>query len=278
MSCPCSPELKDGLLRAIYEGALSLRFLPIASLGVGIRRVKAEVAWQHPDFGRLESAAIRRIARSSGVTAVIDAWMLTETSALSLAWQSEPAMSQVKLVIPLSRAAALSTAGRERVLPVQSDAPLLSSGLEFEIDRCAVSIASALDRDLFSRLRAMGSGLVLRGDPRDGETPSSAEDIPWRALQIDVSEVAESTQLREVSRRCERVVEAARCSNLEVIATGVETFDMLHVAADAGVDAVQGSITGGAMSLGELEDYMAPGIVGSIVDLQASITAMQSPA
>ena len=62
---------------------------------------------------------------------------------------------------------------------------------------------------------------------------------------------------------------------MELVASGVESFDMLRVVADAGVAAVQGTITGGPMSLGELEDCVTTRNLSTIVDLQASITAMQ---
>ena len=51
---------------------------------------------------------------------------------------------------------------------------------------------------------------------------------------------------------------------------------MLRIVADAGVDAVQGSITGGGLSSGELEDYLAVRGPNSVVDLQTSIESMRA--
>ena len=268
--------LRDALLRAIYERALTLRFHPVVSFGGGIRRVRAEIAWRHPEYGWLDRAGICAVARSGAAIAKVDARVLAQTANLLRAWQTEPPMDQVAVVIPLSHEEIQSPAHWERVLAIHAAAgwPSRSLPIEFEIGRCEVDTLPAVGSIAGARVSDLRSGFVLRYEPRTDKSVVAADNLPVRALQIAIPLHAGSEETQDLARRCRRTVEVARARYLDVIATGVETIDMLRIVADAGVDAVQGSITGGGLSSGELEDYLAVRGLNSVVDLQTSIASM----
>ncbi len=273
-----SQGLRDALLRAIYERALTLRFQPIAALGSGIRRARAEIGWRHPEFGWLDRAAICAVARSAAAINQVDARVLAQTTGLLRAWRSEPPMDQMTLVVPLSHAEVASADDLGRILTMHSAAgwPSRTLPLEFEIDRRILDGVMPGDSKLAARLREMRSGFVLRHESRNGTAPVGAESLPVRALQIDVYRLVGSTKGPTPARQCKLAVASARSCGLEVIATGVDTVETLRVVADAGVDAVQGSITGGGMSVGELEDYVATRNLNALVNLKASIESMRA--
>ena len=273
-----SQELRDALLRAIYERALALRFQPVTTVGAGTRRARVEIGWRHPDFGWLDRAAICAVARSAAAIQQVDIRVLAQTTGLLRAWRSEPPMDQMTLVIPLSQTEVDSTDDLERILATHAAAgwPSRTLPLEFEIDRRLLDAVTPGDSKLAARLREMRSGFVLRHELYDALDPVAAESLPVRTLQIDVSSLVGSADAPNLVRQCSLAVESARSRGLEVIATGVDTVETLRVVADAGIDAVQGSITGGGMSVGELEDYVTTRNLNTLVNLQASIVTMRA--
>ena len=273
MSCSASVDLRDALIRATYEGALGLRFRPIVSLGVGVRRARAEIYWQHPEFGCVDRAEIRRIARSAGLTAAIDDWVLAEATSILRAWEAEPAMGRVRIAIPLSHAEVESSEDWERIAAISWRSASELAALDFEIGRWPAPVREDWAKDVRNGLRNTDFGFVLRCNPYTDEIPVHRERMPLRALQIDASGYEVAEEVDDLARRCKCVVEAAHRRNLEVIVSGVATRGMLRTVADTGVDAVQGPITGGPMDAGGLEDYVAFLRTGSIVGVSAPQTA-----
>jgi diguanylate cyclase (GGDEF)-like protein len=249
-------RLSSNLGEAVREGQLALRFEPVVETATKIvRALETHVCWNHPTRGYIDEEEFAAILEGSDQVCEVSRWVIDEACRLAAAWP-ESVRIAVNVPVPLFRADGFV----DDIAATLQASGLTPARLELEISEdLFFGDAERADRTL-GGLFKLGVRLTL---DRFGSGYSSLAYLrraPFDTIKIDRRLVAEAERLeaRELGL-VKAIVALAGAMEMDTIATGIDTPELMESVGGCGVSFVQGAIYAEPVDLETVETELLGG-------------------
>ncbi|NTF42977.1 GGDEF domain-containing phosphodiesterase [Rhizobium rhizogenes] len=207
--------------------------------------LEALARWRHPEKGLLSPVAFLKLAEEYGLTAEIDAAVLTRVLADRAAWVSQ-GVEPPRIAVNIS---GRRLADHDLIEGLQA-LKIPPHAIAFELVE-TIFLDDPDDRVLanIDGIKQMGIDIEIDDFGSGHASLIGLVKLKPKRLKIDRQLVTAVTVSEEQRRLVGSIVEIARALNVEVVAEGVETEEHARILADLGCDELQGYAIG----------YPAPG-------------------
>jgi len=234
------PLSEDQVLNAVRRNELVLEYQPIVTRErTKILWLEALVRWEHPHRGRLSPDRFIPIAeRTSEVMDAVTDWVIATAA------RQYGSLRDIGLVAPM----AVNISGKnlhdvrfpDRVHDRLREAKVPAGDFCLELTETATSMDPVRTMDILSRLRLKGVKLALDDFGTGYSSLKQLRQLPFSALKIDRSFVADVTTSRDSLAIVKSTIDLARNMELESVAEGVETEEAAACLGTLGAGALQG--------------------------------------
>lgn len=241
-------SLEGDLRQAVERGEMRMIFQPVVTLeDRTIAGFDAQLLWEHPRLGRLETDDFAPIAEEIGIIHELGQFALDRTARELAVWQSaleveppifasftlfSPRLLRHDLLADIKRVLS-ATSVRHNSLMIGFRENMLTDNPEFATQ-------------MLNRLHQLGAGLVLDGFGTGYFALSQMRYLPFDALRVDRGFVRD---IREDAPGVLRsIVTLAQDLDMDIIADGVESEVAATLLADMNCRYAQGFAFGEAMT------------------------------
>ena len=255
-------RLETALREALQQGSLYLLYQPLVDAATGrIVSVEALARWRHPQRGAIAPAEFLPAARGAGLEQVLEEWSLRTACRDCAAWRSafgcdvgvSVNLSAAHLESPTLRRLLEETVRESELEPEAVTLELLENSVVDEEGNVAAVLASVRAAGFLVAIDDFGTGY---------SSLSYLQRLSVDEVKIDRSFVTgERTDDAGGRPLLEGIVDLAHRIGTVVCAEGVETIDELNKVQRAGCDLVQGYLFSRALSLPELYEHLASGVM-----------------
>jgi len=254
--------LEAELNAALLDGQFFLLYEPIYDLAAKkVVGVEAQLRWSHPKQGVLEPDAFLTLAEETGLIVPIGRWALEEACSRAAAW--DVAGNRIGVAVPVSAA----QLGREGILTDVRRA-LQQSGVDpslltLQVAETAVmgDLGTAAER--LRELRELGVKIAIDDFGSGGYAyHSDLRTLPLDCLKVNKSSLAAAEDEDYRSWLLEAILIVGRELSLNVIATGLETYEQVSSLRDMGCSMAQGTFMGAAIPADAVEALLTSRLAG----------------
>lgn len=248
-------RLEQDLGLALREEQLFLRFEPIVeTVSQAVCALEAHVCWTHAERGVIDEEEFAQIVEGSSLIGDVGRWAIGEACRRAASW---PDTVRVAVNVPVSLF--LSDNFIEVVSDALDEARIAPGRLELEISEAVfLGDASIVDRTL-AGLFKLGVRLTLDEFGSGYSSLAYLRRAPFDSLKIDEKLVAEAE--RHDSRELglvRAIVALAGALQMDTIANGIESPQLLSALSECGVRYLEGPIFSGPVD----HDTLAQELVG----------------
>ncbi len=232
---PSIEELKT----ALREKQLVLYYQPQIDIKSGeLRGVEALARWQHPQRGLIFPDTFIPLAEQYDLIGELTAEVIGQSIEQSREWQQQGLKTDISVNISADNITSLS-------LPEQLSDLLINNQLDpamltLEITESALMCELVTSLDILTRLRMKGFGLSIDDFGTGYSSLSQLHRIPFTELKIDKSftmSMAQDEESRAIVKTC---IMLGQELNMQVVAEGVESAEILALLENYGCDIGQG--------------------------------------
>ena len=229
----------DELRRAISEKQLVLHYQPQVDVKTGeLRGVEALVRWQHPERGLVFPDQFITLAEKNDLIGDLTASVIAMSIEQSREWQDRGLTTKVSVNISSENITSLSLP--EQLTDMLSHNQLDPTRLSLEVTESALMGELVTSLDILTRLRMKGFGLSIDDFGTGYSSLSQLHKIPFTELKIDQSFIMSMTQDDESRAIVKTCILLGHELNMELVAEGVETQEILDILKVFGCDIAQG--------------------------------------
>ncbi|HEY9201318.1 MAG TPA: EAL domain-containing response regulator [Gammaproteobacteria bacterium] len=232
------PTLEE-LKTALREKQLVLHYQPQIDIRSGeLHGVEALSRWQHPERGLIFPDMFIPLAEQHDLIGELTAEVIGQSIEQSRKWQQQGLTSNISVNISADNITSLS-------LPEQLSDLLINNQLDpamltLEITESALMCELVTSLDILTRLRMKGFGLSIDDFGTGYSSLSQLHRIPFTELKIDKSftmSMAQDEESRAIVKTC---IMLGQELNMQVVAEGVESAEILMLLENYGCDIAQG--------------------------------------
>jgi diguanylate cyclase (GGDEF)-like protein len=232
-------RLEQDLGTALREEQLFLRFEPMVEAAAGtVSALEAHVCWNHATRGIIDEEEFAQIVEGSALMADVGRWAVAAACARAAAWPDSVRVA-VDVPVPLFLAEDFVALVAEAL----SSAGIAASRLELEISEAVFfGDANVVDRTL-AALFKLGVRLTLDEFGSGFSSLAYLRRAPFDSIKIDEKLVAEAE--RHDSREMglvRAIVALAGALQMDTIANGIESAELLAALKECGVRTLEGPI------------------------------------
>jgi len=232
------PTLEE-LKTALREKQLVLHYQPQIDIRSGeLHGVEALSRWQHPERGLIFPDMFIPLAEQHDLIGELTAEVIGQSIEQSRKWQQQGLKTNISVNISADNITSLS-------LPEQLSDLLINNQLDpamltLEITESALMCELVTSLDILTRLRMKGFGLSIDDFGTGYSSLSQLHRIPFTELKIDKSftmSMAQDDESRAIVKTC---IMLGQELNMQVVAEGVESAEILMLLENYGCDIAQG--------------------------------------
>jgi len=228
-------ELKSG----IQNNQLILHYQPQVDVRTGeLRGVEALVRWQHPERGLVYPDQFIGLAERNDLIADLTASVIAMSIEQSRQWQDGGLTTRMSVNISSDNITSLSLP--EQLTEMLSHNQLDPARLSLEVTESALMGELVTSLDILTRLRMKGFALSIDDFGTGYSSLSQLHKIPFTELKIDRSFIVSMTQDDESKAIVKTCILLGHELNMEIVAEGVETQEILDTLKEFGCDIAQG--------------------------------------
>ena len=246
------------LRSAIDRGELAVHYQPIVNLSDGrIVGFEALLRWHHSEFGMIPPNKFIPIAEQSGLIQPITVWILRETSAQLVKWQS--VSSEYKDLMVSVNISGKHLSNDDLVDDVEhalETSNLPARSLKLEITESTAMQNAEHTINVLNKLKHIGVQLSIDDFGTGYSSLSYLHRLPFDTLKIDRSFVYTVGERGENSEILQTIISLAKNLKMRVIAEGVETASQLAVLQNLGCDYAQGFLLAKPKGREETEELL----------------------
>jgi diguanylate cyclase (GGDEF)-like protein len=253
-------SMESELRLAIEAGQLTLHYQPIICLDSGrLVGVEALVRWCHPERGMVSPGEFIPVADDSGLIIPLGDWVLGEACRQLGVWQRTLGTDRIPSVnVNLSARQFVIADFAERVVRAAGDGGIEPSSVHLEITESAVMQDVAAATRLLHDLKSQGFKVALDDFGTGYSSLACLHEFPLDVVKIDRSFVKNMSRGRHYTALVHAIVALARNLNLEVVAEGVETADLVPPLQYLGCQYAQGYFFGRPVPAEQVIEYQPP--------------------
>ena len=232
------PSVEE-LRQAIQDQQLVLHYQPQVDLKSGaLSGVEALVRWQHPERGLIYPDRFIALAEQNGLIVDLTSQVIAQAIEQNRAWQNKGLRTRVSVNISADSITSLTLP--EQLSDMFQNQNLDPTMLTFEVTESALMGELVTSLDVLTRLRMKGFGLSIDDFGTGYSSLSQLHRIPFTELKIDQSFIMAMSEDKEARSIVKTCIMLGHELNMEVVAEGVESKDMLDMLTDLGCDIAQG--------------------------------------
>ena len=229
----------DELKIAIDQNQLILHYQPQVAIETGeLKGVEALVRWQHPERGLIYPNNFISLAEENDLIADLTSLVIAMSMQQSREWKNAGLNTRISVNISAENITSLT-------LPEQLSQMLTGSNLDpamltLEVTESALMGELVTSLEILTRLRMKGFGLSIDDFGTGYSSLSQLHRIPFTELKIDQSFVMSmetDDESRAIVKTC---IVLGHELNMEVVAEGVESQEILDTLKTLGCDIAQG--------------------------------------
>ncbi|HEK2773001.1 MULTISPECIES: putative bifunctional diguanylate cyclase/phosphodiesterase [Pseudomonas] len=252
-----SLQLQVELRAALHNDEFELHYQPQVNLDSGeVVGAEALLRWRHPSRGMIYPGEFIAEAESSGLIVPIGRWLLTTACEQAVAWQR---MGLGALIVAVNCSAIEFKQGDyvDSVALALSTSGLESSLLELELTESILIEDTERMIACFGRLKAMGVRLAIDDFGTGYSSMAYLKHLTIDRLKIDRSFVQNLADNADDRAIVGTMVTLAHNLNLQIVAEGVESDNVLPILSRMGCDEAQGYYFSRPVPVKEFELFMS---------------------
>lgn len=258
-------EIENGLRRALDSGELKLVFQPIVNIETGcIHACEALLRWEHPALGAIPPSEFIPIAESMGMIEAITEWVLRNACAAAVSWPGE-----VRIAINISPVSLKSPELSANVIAALLDSGLPARRLELEVTESIFLDDGGQTNATLRELQRVGLRLALDDFGTGYSSLAYLRSYRFETLKIDQSFMAGVSANTEDRAIVRAIGNLARDLAVDTVAEGIETWDQLKHAREAGFTNVQGYLFSRPVSREKIAELIAAGPLTGMEEIGA---------
>jgi diguanylate cyclase (GGDEF)-like protein/PAS domain S-box-containing protein len=249
-------DLRQGLARNEFE----LHYQPVAKIAT--RRVccmEALVRWRHPTLGLVTPDRFISVAEDTGLITSLGEWIIQAACLEAAHWPPD-----VKIAVNVSPVQLRKSNLFDVILCALVDSGLPPERLEIEITERVLLDKDGDHLSTLRQLQNLGVSIALDDFGTGYSSLSYLKQFRFDKIKIDRSFTGELLERPECAAIVCAVIGMGRALNIVTVAEGVETEDQMLALRAAGVDQVQGWLTGRPLPARELRFEDVPAVDGRI--------------
>jgi diguanylate cyclase (GGDEF)-like protein len=233
-------SLENDLRKALANDEFVLHYQPILNARNGdIAGVEALLRWNHPTRGLMPPGEFLWLAEITGLSDLIDLWVLRTACAQVCAWRNEFALP-LRVAVNLSARPFQHPDLIARVERVLLETGLAASALELEITETLAMQDAEASLAVLSGLKALGVRISIDDFGTGYSSLSYLTNFPINTLKVDGSFVRSLGGTRGSYEIASAVIALAHTLDIGVVAEGVELESQWLILREQGCDEVQG--------------------------------------
>ena len=248
-------SLESRIRRGIRRREFVPHYQPVIELATGrVRSVEALARWESADGSGVSTSDFILAAEQSGLVAAIDADILRQTC--RDATRMERIAPGIQFAVNMSATLFQQDGMLANLQSIIERSAVDPSRLKFELTETAIMERADEAVALLTRLRALGSDVVIDDFGMGYSSLSYVQRLPVSGLKIDRSFIAPIAPGNRSASIVRAIVALAQALGLHVTAEGVETEEQLETLREMNVDFVQGWYFSKALRYRDLEAFV----------------------
>ena len=229
----------DELRIAIANDQLVLHYQPQIDIITGeLKGVEALVRWQHPDRGLIYPDLFISLAEENNLIGDLTSKVIALSMEQNRLWKNEGLDIRVSVNISAENITSLTLP--EQLSDMLENTSLNPASLTLEITESALMGELVTSLEILTRLRMKGFGLSIDDFGTGYSSLSQLHRIPFTELKIDQSFIMKMETDDEAKAIVKTCIILGHELNMEVVAEGVETQEILDIIKDLKCDVAQG--------------------------------------
>jgi diguanylate cyclase (GGDEF)-like protein len=239
-------EIENGLLQALENGDLQLRYQPQVGLDGGITGLEALLFWNHPELGFISPTQFIPVAEECGLIVPIGSWVLKQACSQAAEWR-RAGLPPVKVSVNVSATQFTRAGFADAVAGILEETGFDAGSLELELTESVVMNNIEECNRQMRRLRSLGVGIAIDDFGTGYSSLSHLRNLPIDTIKIDQSFLVGLDTEPNAMPLLKTIVALAHSLGLRAVAEGVETERQLEALRQVGCDRAQGYLTGEPM-------------------------------
>jgi diguanylate cyclase (GGDEF)-like protein/PAS domain S-box-containing protein len=239
-------EIENGLLQALENGDLQLRYQPQVGLDGGITGLEALLFWNHPELGFISPTQFIPVAEECGLIVPIGTWVLKQACRQAAEWRSA-GLAPVEIAVNVSATQFARADFAGVVAGILEETGFEARSLELELTESVVMNNIEECNRQMRRLRSLGVGIAIDDFGTGYSSLSHLRNLPIDTIKIDQSFLVGLDTEPNAMPLLKTIVALAHSLGLRAVAEGVETERQLEALRQVGCDRAQGYLTGEPM-------------------------------
>lgn len=245
---------QDHLQHAIKQGQFRLVYQPKLSLNTGhVVGVEALIRWNHPEYGWISPAEFIPLAEQNGTITEITKWVLYEACRQNKAWHDQ-GFPKTVMSVNISPLDFESTELYQLILDTLNQTGLDPSLLEIEITENVMLNHIDQTIETLKEIKRTGIRIAVDDFGKGNSTIRYIRDLPITTVKIDRSFMQDIPYNQKESTVVKNMIELSHNLDLEVVAEGVETEEVVTFLSLHSCDVAQGFLFSKPMLF---DDYQA---------------------
>ena len=249
-------RLEEDLIAAVREEQLFLKFQPVVSSEtMQVVALEALVCWNHPQRGEIDYDEFQTIVENSSLVVDVGEWAIRKACEEASKW---PEGLRVTVNVPSSQF--MSDGFVESVAAALKDSDLTPAQLELEVKETVfLGDTNVVDKTL-AALFKLGTRITLDEFGTGYSSLGYLRRAPFDTIKIGQSFFTGSLDAdsREIGL-VKAIVALANALDMQTVATGIESVDLVATLRDSGVDSLQGPVYSDPVSAEDLEKELGEG-------------------
>jgi len=217
-------NLQNDLRNAIENQEFELYYQPQVNQHAQIIYAEALIRWNHDERGFVSPAEFIPLAEDSGLIIPIGDWVLKSACETLVNWQSDPALSHIKLAVNVSAKQFAEKAFVNKVKQILMETGATPDNLKLELTESMIlnNIEKTIDK--MNSLRDIGVRFSMDDFGTGHSSLAYLKRLPLSQLKIDQSFIRDLEVDSDDAAIVKTIIAMSNTLKLEVIAEGVETF------------------------------------------------------
>ena len=233
-------HLISGIRGALLKCEFKLVYQPQFDLKTGrIFGAEALIRWESPELGNIPPDRLIPVAEHSGQIHEIGSWVIAEACRQAKIWQ-DAGLSDLVVAINLSPVQFRRDNIERDVLNALNESKIKASSIELELTESLLIVDSEHIRQLLINVRALGVHLSIDDFGTGYSNLGYLSRFKVERLKIDQSFIRRMMENKTDEGIVRAIIEMAHSLNLEVVAEGVETIEVLQRLQQLGCEFGQG--------------------------------------
>ncbi|WP_455208689.1 putative bifunctional diguanylate cyclase/phosphodiesterase [Kaarinaea lacus] len=248
-------SLTHDLREAIGRDQLELYYQPKYDIEAQkVVGVEALLRWEHPKIGYIQPQTFIQLAEHSGLINALSKWVVQRAFSDSI--ELDRNGIDISLSINLSAHYLQDPKFESDIGELLEQSYVDASKIILELTESAMFINSAKTKELFRRLTGMGFRISVDDFGTGYSTLTNLRRFPISELKIDRSFVDNIATDVEDASIVDAMIGLGASLDIDVVAEGVETLEVLEILKKSGCYTIQGDLISKAVPLNDFMEWV----------------------